>query len=302
MKFAIYTACIGGYDNIVQPEVIDDRFDYYLFTDDVEGKQIGVWQVRQVDYANPDKTRIARYVKTHPHELLPEYDATLWMDANIQIISQKIYERFEELYRKNYDLASICHPFRDCIYDEAFEVSYSKQYGRLEHDNIAVNWCSHIFREQYPSHNGLFETGILFRMNSEDVAIANNLWWECIDLYSKRDQLSCNYVVWIYRLKTDYFLPKGEYAEKSSNVRYICHDRVARRKHIVSGFHVQWYYKTINISKFTQSIGKRIWERAYSSEKPVIVLRFYEFTLGIVCIPFLLCKILTHRIVKELNK
>ena len=92
--FAIYTACIGGYDNILQPKAIDDRFDYILFSDEVAKERVGVWQVRHVDYTNPDKTRIARYVKTHPEELLPEYEATLWMDANIQIVSSKVYGRF----------------------------------------------------------------------------------------------------------------------------------------------------------------------------------------------------------------
>ena len=39
-KFAIYTALIGGYDSIRQPLVIDDRFDYILFTDEVKEKKI----------------------------------------------------------------------------------------------------------------------------------------------------------------------------------------------------------------------------------------------------------------------
>ena len=89
-KFAIYTACIGGYDNILQPKVIDERFDYFLFTNDVKEESVGVWQVRKVAYSNPDMTRIARYVKTHPEELLPEYEATLWLDSSLQIISQYI--------------------------------------------------------------------------------------------------------------------------------------------------------------------------------------------------------------------
>ena len=173
-QFAIYTACIGGYDNILQPDTIDSRFDYILFSDEVTEERLGVWQVRHVEYTNSDKTRIARYVKTHPEELLPEYEATLWMDANLQIISSKIYDRFLELYENNADVASICHPFRDCIYDEAFEVSYSKVYGRLEHDSVAAAWCHQIWKDHYPRHHGLFETNILFRRSNDVMSQANS--------------------------------------------------------------------------------------------------------------------------------
>lgn len=51
-RFAVFTACIGNYDSILLPEVVDNRFDYILFTNEVKEKQIGVWQVRHVDYTN----------------------------------------------------------------------------------------------------------------------------------------------------------------------------------------------------------------------------------------------------------
>lgn len=67
-KFVIYTAIIGNYDEILQPQVIDDRFDYVLFSNE---NRVGVWQVRPIAYVNDIQTKIARYVKTHPEELLP---------------------------------------------------------------------------------------------------------------------------------------------------------------------------------------------------------------------------------------
>lgn len=32
-KKVIYTVLVGGYDNLMQPQVIDDSFDYICFTD-----------------------------------------------------------------------------------------------------------------------------------------------------------------------------------------------------------------------------------------------------------------------------
>ena len=35
-KCVIYTAMVGGYDEIMQPLVVDDRFDYILFSNDIK--------------------------------------------------------------------------------------------------------------------------------------------------------------------------------------------------------------------------------------------------------------------------
>ena len=41
-KGVIYTSLVGSYDNVRQPLVIDERFDYLLFTDNVTTDMIGV--------------------------------------------------------------------------------------------------------------------------------------------------------------------------------------------------------------------------------------------------------------------
>ena len=122
-----------------------------MFTDEVKEERVGAWLVRKVDYENEDKTRVARYVKTHPHTLLSNYDATLWLDASIEILTSFVYERCVELLEKGVQLASIQHPWRDCIYDEAYVV-----YG-LEEERKIMDWCHRLRKEGYPRHNGLYE-------------------------------------------------------------------------------------------------------------------------------------------------
>ena len=220
-QFAIYTACIGAYDNICQPKYIDDRFDYILFTDEPKEKHIGVWEVRKVDYSNSDKTRIARYVKTHPHTLLPQYDATVWLDANLEITSPFIYERSIELCESKTQLASIKHPTRDCIYDEAYWV-----YG-LDSEIKIFEWCHFLRNIGYPRHNGLYETNVLFRINNENVADLNEQWWKAILEHSRRDQLSLNYLLWNSAIRQDYILPIGEHAVNSTHICKRLHNNVA---------------------------------------------------------------------------
>ena len=220
-RFAIYTALIGGYDSIKQPRVVDERFDYYLFTDDVKELHVGVWEIRHVDYTNPDKTRIARWVKTHPHVLLPDYKATLWIDANLEITSAFMYERCAELMSKNIQLASVKHPQRDCIYDEAYWV-----YGLDVEKNI-FNWCHFLRSINYPRHNGLYETNVLYRKNDESVNKVNEEWWNAISEYSRRDQLSLNYVLQNNDISQDYFLPIGENVDNSPYIHRSFHNKVA---------------------------------------------------------------------------
>ena len=225
-RFAIYTACFGGYDNLLQPIVVDDRFDYYLFTDDAVENHLGVWQVRRVDYANPDKTRIARYVKTHPEGLLPDYEATLWIDSNIQIQSEAIYERFVELLDQGVQFATIKHPVRDCAYDEAYKVL---EIG-VDKERLVLEWCHKMRKEKYPMHNGLYETGVLFRVNDEQVKALDACWWEQIERYSRRDQLSVGYVLWKNPISIAYYLPPDENTRNSTDIKRMEHSEVEHQK------------------------------------------------------------------------
>lgn len=221
-KIAIYTASIGGYDAVHQPAVVDERFDYILFTDEVKDERVGAWQVRNVDYQSEDKTRVARYVKTHPHTLLPDYEATLWLDASIEILTSFVYERCVELLEKGVQLASIKHPWRDCIYDEAYVV-----YG-LEEERKIMDWCHQLRQEGYPRHKGLYESGVLFRRNDADVAQLNEDWWNVILHHTRRDQLALNYLLWKRNLSEGYVLPVGEHVANSTKVRINKHNNRAR--------------------------------------------------------------------------
>ena len=225
-KYVIYTAMVGGYDEIMQPVVLDDRFDYILFSNDIKEDRVGVWQVRPIAYTNPDNTRICRYVKTHPEELLPGYDASVWMDSNIRIMTSAVYERIVELYESGSLIASINHPERDCIYDEAFEVMYL----RFEKENIVVDWCQKLRKERYPKHNGLYETNVMFRKhNTSLMSETNVMWWDCIEKYSKRDQLSFNYALWKLGVECECFLEKTLSARNAHCLSLVHHVNTSKK-------------------------------------------------------------------------
>lgn len=223
-SFVVYTVQTGGYDVVRQPLVVDKRFDYVLFSDSTEQTSIGIWEVRQIPYTNDDLTRLSRYPKMHPHILLREYKASLYIDANIQIAGQRIYDRIVECYEKGIDWASTKHPYRNCIYDEAYAV-----YG-LESENNIFKWCHRLRKEHYPRNIGLVENGVTYRRHVQIVEETNNLWWELYEEYTRRDQLTLYYVFWkTPNLKTSLLLPEGESVWNSDTIKINKHQKVSKQ-------------------------------------------------------------------------
>ena len=269
-KYAIYTAMVGGYDEIMQPMVVDDRFDYILFSNDIKEDRVGVWQVRPIAYTNPDNTRICRYVKTHPEELLPGYEASVWLDSNIRIMTSAVYERIIELYESGSLIASMCHPERDCIYDEAFEVMYL----RFEQERVAVDWCRKLRKEKYPRHNGLYETGVMFRKhNTSLVAETNVMWWDCIEQYSKRDQLSFNYVLWKVGLECDYFLDKTLNARTSEDFSIVTHKNEGKKVYMYNKS--EWLLKYVYKKPYMKEVVKQRYEWCYTKNFPYLWISIF---------------------------
>lgn len=219
-RFVIYTAVVGNYDEIKQPRVVDNRFDYILFSNDIREKNVGIWQVRPIPYHNPIQTKIARWVKTHPEELLDEYEASLWIDSNIIIKDGYVYDRFSELFENKVLVSTMKHFQRECVYEEMFEILCCG----FEREKVVLRWGQLLRNEKYPQNNGLCETGVFFRIHSDDeVARFDIMWWDCIDKYSRRDQFSVNYVLWKLGLSWQYFMPDGRSVYNSDCFMHVEH-------------------------------------------------------------------------------
>lgn len=230
--FVVYSVLVGDYDQIEQPMVVDDRFDYVLFTDNVTSPTIGVWQLRTFPYSNSDLTRVSRYPKMHPESLLYGYKASLYHDANIQITDTRIYECVISAYSSGIDWAGVKHPLRDCIYDEAYQV-----YG-LDKEDVIFSWCHYLRQERYPRHNGLFENAIIFRIHNDSVRRIDEMWWQVVETYSRRDQLSLQYILWRNPIaRIGLLLNENEDIRSSDTVRICNHNqKVVRHRSIDESF------------------------------------------------------------------
>lgn len=203
-KIVVYTALMGRYDKLRLPAYIDPNIDYVCFSDEKLDGQ-GLWQIKTPPYVNGDKTRMARYVKTHPMELFPNRRIAIWVDASI-LIRGDITKHALSVIDQGADIGFIHHPFRDCTYDEA---KVCRFYGK-DGNNIMEKQIEYYRLLQFPEKFGLFETNVFAAaLDSEKAREFFDIWWDQINTYSRRDQLSVGYAVWKSGVSTMSLMNKG---------------------------------------------------------------------------------------------
>lgn len=186
-KIVIYTAIVGGYDTLKLPNFLDPNFDYVLFTD-LPIKNYGVFDVRPIPYFHEDPTRQARFVKTHPHELLNDYEIAVWIDANVMILGN-IEAMVKKFINSKKPVAAIPHPLRNSIYEEGEEC-----LKRSKDDSALIKSQLEHYRLLGFDCNDLIESNLMmFDLKNKKLPDFFATWWEEIDKYSRRDQLSLNY-------------------------------------------------------------------------------------------------------------
>ena len=197
-RIAIYTAVTNSLDKIHEPKQQDSNADYYLFTDNTKGIDTNVWNVKEINFTYRDPRRLAKIFKLFPHYLFPNYEYSIWIDANMEITND-----LEELINKYLDnekyIAFFLHGKRSCIFEEA---DYCIKWGNDNKDVINKQIIRYK-KQGYPVNNGLIGGRFIIRKHN-DVRCNElmNKWWNEIEKFSCRDQISFNYVCW--ELKHDY--------------------------------------------------------------------------------------------------
>lgn len=187
-KIAVYTAITAGYDNLEEPTCASpENIDYLAFTDcDINSR---FWKIIRLDesYSHLDSVRKARKIKIVGHPALEQYDCTVWIDGNIDIIGD-ITELLPLL--DEHDLITFKHPRRDCVYEEAMSCLSSKR----DSVDILKEHIEFLKRQGYPAKHGLIESNVLLRKKTPALEKPMNAWWEMVLGRSRRDQLSFNYI------------------------------------------------------------------------------------------------------------
>lgn len=193
-KIVCYTCITGNYDQLHVPSVPQSSdVDFVCFTDDSR-LQSDFWQIRMIpdELKGLSQVKQQRVVKICPHRYLKEYDISIWVDGNLEIVGD-VRKLVDEYDLDKADLYVRVHPQRNCIYDEAEAVI--KQRKDLT-AKVPIQVAKYR-QEGYPAHIGMVETNILLRKhNSTSCQIVDNYWAAELLRYSHRDQLSFNYICW----------------------------------------------------------------------------------------------------------
>lgn len=189
-KIVVYTCISGNYDKIKDIINKEENIDYICFSDqDVVDSN---WRIKKIpEFLNYlDQTKRARCIKILPHLFLPEYEISIWIDGNIEVVGNvsKLVEKYSEEY-----FSIPKHPDRICIYQEA-EVIIKMKKDKEENVMRQINK----YRDSgYPQNFGLVQSNVIIRKHNHKICkdICEN-WWKETVTQSKRDQLSFNYSIW----------------------------------------------------------------------------------------------------------
>lgn len=191
-KNCVYTTIIGDYDGL--PKINGGKkngWDYICFTDNknISSSQWKVVYIKNPNHSNIYNLKLSRLFKTNFFKYLLSYDNLIYIDARIDIISD--IDKYLGFLGDN-DIQFVIHPQAKSIKDEMGRVLL----GNLERkDNIDILKKKYE-SEAYKYDNGLFIGGVLLYKNNEITRSFFKEWWNNINSFSNRDQLTLNYSLW----------------------------------------------------------------------------------------------------------
>ena len=184
MRKVIYTCITGGYDALRQPATVKPDWDYICFTDNEAVCADGIWQFRRTE--GPDAKTASRYPKILPHKVLPDYDVSLYIDSNLVLAGDAIYDAADAAIASGTAWAGVKHPQRDCIYEE-IRKCYLAGHCRWRDAFLLER---RLKKSGFPRQAGLLENNIILRKhNLPAVMEVDENWWKVFLAGPRRDQL-----------------------------------------------------------------------------------------------------------------
>ena len=199
-RIAVYTSFFGPYDLLREPLLHPDNIDYFVVTDQAvpDGslwKRLGPEDPALPGDVAADPVLANRWCKMHPHLLFPEYAFSVYLDANIWVLSD-LTPLTASLER--FPVAMFRHKNRDCVYEE-IEACLAQGKGSPEvlrsHEQL-------IRSHGIPGHWGLLEASVIARKHLDPACVAlMEAWWDAFCSNSRRDQISLIDCLWLRGLE-----------------------------------------------------------------------------------------------------
>ncbi|XP_020271681.1 uncharacterized protein LOC109846850 [Asparagus officinalis] len=221
----VASAIFGNYDVMQQPrnirEISRRTACFYMFVDEVteasiknssalvSTRKVGLWRVvvvRDLPYA--DARRTGKVPKLLLHRLFPNARFSVWIDGKLELVVDpyQLLERF--LWRNNATLAISKHYKRFDVFEEA---EANKAAGKYENASIDYQiefykreGLTHFYPDKYPITSDVPEGCVIIREHIPITNLFTCLWFNEVDRFTSRDQLSFSTTRDKIRLKTNW--------------------------------------------------------------------------------------------------
>jgi len=181
MKIAVVCANIGGIDEIRGIPKQNMEFTFHYYTES------------NIPFPLPNlNNRLkSKYIKIMMHRFLPEYDAYVWIDGKVEVLTN----HFVELMTANLDKNDICifrHKDRRTAYEEIdfiiHHMSQGNNYLISRYANQSMDKERDFYHNNLSAAAPLYETTLFARKRNEYTNFFFDEWWQrCIE-FSYFDQ------------------------------------------------------------------------------------------------------------------
>ena len=213
-KKVMYMCITGDFDKLEEIKgfkYIDKDWDYICFTDNEEHirlGQVGMWQVKPLIYKESTLSKNNRWHKIHPHLLFPEYDESIYIDSNINVLTPKLFEMVKNTDK---DILLPMHANKINLYSE---IIWARNNG-YDEPELSEKLYKIIEESGFPQNYGMFENNIIYRKHHKpEIIDIMNEWWYFMQNYSNRDQTSFSYIFWKHNRKIE------DYAFENTRIDY----------------------------------------------------------------------------------
>ena len=189
-RCVIYTCLFGDYDDLPPAPDMLGPASAVCFTDNLDREPNG-WLLRSLPAGGQlDPIRASRFAKILPHRLLPEYDASLYIDCNV-----RLKRDVSELFDLGHLWVVPKHPHRECIFFEESKKLLEKR--KIDDPRQLLDQLRRYRLAGMPEYFGLTENSFIVRQHHhETVKEFGEAWWQEYLNGCPRDQISFPFVAW----------------------------------------------------------------------------------------------------------
>jgi len=192
----VYSCVVGNYDSALSPPAHQSLpVAFVCFTDNPDLDAPG-WEIRplQSPLTVTRQDLINRYHKFFPHRLFEGYDCSIYVDGNIQIIGD-LSGLIHDFMASRKSFGCLHHPQRSDILSEAEECLARNKFKHRDAERLDEQLARYT-QEFEVSQMGLYAACALLRkQRGEALNEWMELWWQQVNRYTVRDQLSLPYVL-----------------------------------------------------------------------------------------------------------